>query len=43
MAGTIMYAYFHRCDPLAAGEVSATAQVGKKYNQISEIFLLIFA
>ena len=49
MAGTIMYAYFHGCDPLAAGEVGATDQVGKIYNttkfllHLSLIFVLIIA
>ena len=36
-----MYAYFHGCDPLAAGEVDATDQVGKIYNLLSVTFLLI--
>ena len=42
MAGTIMYAYFHGCDPLATAEVGATDQVGKIYRLLSVTFLLIF-
>jgi len=32
MIGTIMYAYFHGCDPLATGKIGAADQVIYKVN-----------